>query len=86
MEEMVDAAEEPGPLRLTKLGLEEEVHILAFAGGELVVVNDAFGWEGGRCECDLRVENYWGFMVCFGLDVKWLLSCCGVVCLSCLEG
>jgi hypothetical protein len=32
MEEMVDAAEEPGPLRLTKLRLDEEVHILAFAG------------------------------------------------------
>jgi hypothetical protein len=32
MEEMVDAAEEPGPLRSTKLRLEEEVHILAFAG------------------------------------------------------
>jgi len=30
MEEMVDAAEEPGPLRLTKLRFEEEVHILAF--------------------------------------------------------
>jgi len=27
MEEMVEAAEDPGPLRLTKLRLEEEVHI-----------------------------------------------------------
>jgi hypothetical protein len=32
MEEIVEAAEDPGPLRLTKLRLEEEVHILEFAG------------------------------------------------------
>jgi hypothetical protein len=32
MEEIVEAAEDPGPLRLTKLRLEEEAHILAFAG------------------------------------------------------
>jgi hypothetical protein len=33
MEEIVEAAAEPGPLRLTKLRLEEEVHILAALAG-----------------------------------------------------